>query len=153
MSAPMAAKITQLLTPIIEAEGTTLYDLEFIKEGGNKILRLYIDKPEGVDLNDCERVSRAAEAELDIHDPIPTAYYLEVSSPGIERKLTKPEHFTKYVGHKIAIKLYGPVDGRRKFTGILDSYENGNLTLTDEDGQQRTFEQPQISASRLVVFD
>jgi len=149
----MAAKITQLLTPIIEAQGVTLYDLAFIKEGGSKILRLYIDKPEGVDLNDCERVSRAAEAELDIHDPIPTAYDLEVSSPGIERKLTKPEHFTKYVGHKISLKLYGPVDGRRKFTGILDSYENETLTLTEEDGQTYTFEMPQISASRLAVFE
>ena len=149
----MAAKITQLLTPVLEAQGVTLYDLEFIKEGGSKILRLYIDKPEGIDLNDCERVSRAAEAELDIHDPIPTAYYLEVSSPGIERKLSKPEHFERYVGHKIAIKLYGPVDGRRKFTGSLTSYENGNLSLTEEDGQTRNFEQTQISACRLVVFE
>ena len=153
MSAPMAAKITQLLTPVLEAQGVTLYDLEFIKEGGSKILRLYIDKPEGIDLNDCERVSRAAEAELDIHDPIPTAYYLEVSSPGIERKLSKPEHFERYVGHKIAIKLYGPVDRRRKFTGSLTSYENGNLSLTEEDGQVRNFEQTQISACRLVVFE
>jgi len=149
----MAAKITQLLTPVLEAQGVTLYDLEFIKEGGSKILRLYIDKPEGIDLNDCERVSRAAEAELDIHDPIPTAYYLEVSSPGIERKLSKPEHFERYVGHKIAIKLYGPVDRRRKFTGSLTSYENGNLSLTEEDGQVRNFEQTQISACRLVVFE
>jgi len=149
----MAAKITQLLTPVLEAQGVTLYDLEFIKEGGSKILRLYIDKPEGIDLNDCERVSRAAEIELDIHDPIPTAYYLEVSSPGIERKLSKPEHFERYVGHKIAIKLYGPVDGRRKFTGSLTSYENGNLSLTEEDGQTRNFEQTQISACRLVVFE
>jgi len=149
----MTAKITQLLTPIIEAQGVTLYDLEFIKEGGDKILRLYIDKAEGVDLNDCERVSRAAEAELDIHDPIPTAYYLEVSSPGVERKLTKPEHYAKYIGHKIAIKLYGSVDGRRKFTGILASYEDGNLSLTEEDGQTRHFEQAQVSACRLAVFE
>jgi len=154
MSASMASKITQLLTPIIEAQGVTLYDLEFIKEGGEKILRLYIDKPEGgVDINDCERVSRAAEAELDAHDPIPTAYDLEVSSPGVERKLTKPEHYTRYTGHKIAIKLYAPVDGTRKFTGILTSYENGNLSLTNEDGETRSFEQPQISACRLVVFE
>ncbi|MCL2377908.1 MAG: ribosome maturation factor RimP [Defluviitaleaceae bacterium] len=149
----MSAKITQLLTPIIEAQGVSLYDLEFIKEGGAKILRLYIDKPEGVDLDDCERVSRAAEAELDTHDPIPDAYYLEVSSPGIERKLSKPEHFARYIGHKIALKLYGPVDGRRKFTGNLTSYENGNLSLTEENGQTYDFEQTQISACRLVVFE
>ena len=153
MSAPMAAKITQLLTPVIEAQGVSLYDLEFLKEGGSKILRLYIDKAEGVDLDDCERVSRAAEAELDANDPIPDAYDLEVSSPGVERKLSKPEHYARYIGHKIAIKLYGPVDGRRKFTGILASYENGNLSLTEEDGQTRNFEQAQISACRLVVFE
>jgi len=149
----MTVKITQLLAPIIEAQGVTLYDLEFLKEGGEKILRLYIDKPEGIDLNDCERVSRAAEAELDAHDPIPDAYYLEVSSPGVERKLSKPEHFTRYTGHKIAIKLYGPHEGRRKFTGQLTSYENGNLSLTDEDGQVHHFEQAQIAACRLMVFE
>jgi len=149
----MAAKITQLLTPIVEAQGVALYDLEFIKEGSEKILRLYIDKEEGVDLDDCERVSRAAEAELDAHDPIPAAYYLEVSSPGIERKLSKPEHYAKYIGHKITLKLYGPIDGRRKFTGNLTSYQDGNLTLTEETGQVHNLEQSQIAACRLVVFE
>ena len=155
MSAPMAAKITALLTPIVEAQGVSLYDLEFLKEGSDRILRLYIDKEDGtgVDLNDCERVSRAAEAELDAHDPIPQAYYLEVSSPGVERKLTKPAHFARYTGHKIALKLYAPHDGRRKFTGLLTAYEDGNLSLTEEDGQTHVFEQSQVSACRLVVFE
>ena len=153
MSANMQAKISKLLAPIIEAQGVTLYDLEFLKEGGDKILRLYIDKEDGIDLDDCERVSRAAEAELDTHDPIPDAYYLEVSSPGIERKLSKPEHFVRYTGHKISIKLYGPVDGRRKFTGLLSAYEDGNLTLTEEDGKTHQLQQAQISACRLVVFE
>ena len=153
MSATMQAAITELLTPVIEAQGVSLYDLEFLKESGGKVLRLYIDKDDGVDLDDCERVSRAAEAALDVNDPIPTAYCLEVSSPGIERKLSKPGHFTRYIGHKIAIKLYGPVDGRRKFTGFLSEYNNGNLSLTDEDGQTRQFEMAQIAASRLVVFE
>ena len=155
MSAPMAAKITALLTPIVEAQGVSLYDLEFLKEGGDKILRLYIDKESetGVDLNDCERVSRAAEAELDAHDPIPQAYYLEVSSPGIERKLTKPEHFARYTGHKIALKLYAPHDGRRKFTGQLTAYKDENLFLTEDDGQEQKIERSQVSSCRLVVFE
>ena len=153
MSASMLANITKLLTPVVEAQGVSLYDLEFLKEGDSRTLRLYIDKDAGVDLNDCERVSRAAEAVLDKHDPIHTAYYLEVSSPGIERKLSKPEHFAKYIGHKIALRLYGPVDGRRKFTGQLTGYENGNLSLIDGDGQERQFEEAQISACRLVVFE
>ena len=152
MSAIMQT-ITNLLTPVVEAQGVSIYDLEFIKEGQAKILRIYIDKDSGVDLDDCERVSRAAEAVLDAHDPIDTAYYLEVSSPGIERKLSKPQHFAKYTGHKIALRLYGPVDGRKKFTGILSSYQDGNITLTDEEGINRHFQQSQISACRLVVFE
>ena len=149
----MLADITKLLTPVVEAQGVSLYDIEFLKEGGSRILRLYIDRDAGVDLEDCERVSRAAEAVLDEHDPIQTAYYLEVSSPGIERKLSRLEHFARYTGHKIALRLYGPVDGRRKFTGLLTKYENGNLSLTEEDGQERQFEEAQISACRLVVFE
>ena len=153
MSASILANVTKLLTPAVEAQGVNLYDLEFLKEGTARILRIYIDKDPGVDLNDCERVSRAAEAVLDEHDPIETAYYLEVSSPGIERKLSKPEHFIRYNGHKIALRLYGPVNGRKKYTGILDGYEDGNLTLTDEEGITHHFQQAQISACKLVVFE
>ena len=149
----MLANITNLLTPVVEAQGVSLYDLEFLKEGGSKILRLYIDKETGIDLDDCERVSRAAEAVLDAHDPIPTAYYLEVSSPGVERKLSKPEHFVRYTGHKVALRLYGPIDGRRKYTGQLAGYDNGNISLTEEDGTTRQFEEAQISSCRLVVFE
>ena len=155
MSAPIIAKITALLTPVVEAQGVSLYDLEFLKEGGDKILRLYIDREDGtgVDLNDCERVSRAAEAELDAHDPIPEAYYLEVSSPGVERKLTKPAHFARYTGHKLALKLYAPLGGRRKFTGLLTAYEDENLSLTEDDGQEYKFQRSQVSSCRLVVFE
>ncbi|MCL2572275.1 MAG: ribosome maturation factor RimP [Defluviitaleaceae bacterium] len=153
MSAPKLESIVNLLAPVIETEGVNLYDLEFVKEGSDRILRLYIDKESGVDLEDCERVSRAAEEVLDAHDPIPTAYFLEVSSPGVERKLSKPEHYTRYIGHKIALKLYGPQDGRKKFTGELTRYENNTLTLTEEDGTQHRFQQSQIGGCKLVVFD
>jgi len=153
MSAPKLELITNLLTPAVEACGVTLYDIELLKEGADRILRLYIDKDPAVDLEDCERVSRKAEEVLDAHDPIPTAYDLEVSSPGIERKLTKPWHYTKYIGHKIALRLYGPLDGRRKFTGVLTAYENDLLTLTEEDGTTRNIETAQIGGCRLVVFD
>ena len=153
MSTTKLEIITKLLTPVVEAQNVSLYDLEFIKEGSDRILRLYIDKDPSVDLEDCERVSRAAEEVLDEHDPIPTAYYLEVSSPGIERKLSKPQHFAKYIGHKIALRLYGPVDGRRKFTGVLTAYDNNALTLTEENGNTHHFQQAQISACTLVVFE
>jgi len=153
MSSPKLEQIANLLTPTIQDQGVSLYDLEFLKEGSARILRLYIDKEPGVDLEDCERVSRAAEEVLDAHDPIPTAYYLEVSSPGIERKLSKPEHYTRYTGHKIALRLYGPVEGRKKFTGQLTGYENGVLTLTEGDGAVHHFQQTQVSACNLVVFE
>jgi len=149
----MVDTITNLLAPVAEACGVSLYDIEFLKEGGNRILRLYIDKDEGVDLDDCERVSRAAEEVLDADDPIPTAYFLEVSSPGIERKLSKPEHFSSFIGHKVAIKLYGPQDGRKKFTGQLTDYNNDIITLTEEDEIAHNFERAQISMCRLVVFE
>jgi len=153
MSAPILATVTTLLTPVVEAQGVNLYDIQLLKEGSARVLRLYIDKDTGIDLDDCERVSRAAEAVLDANDPIPTAYNLEVSSPGIERKLSKPEHYTRYTGHKITLKLYAPIDGRKKFTGQLNGYKDGNLTLTDEDGITHNFEGQQISTCRLVVFD
>jgi len=153
-----------LITPIIESNDVELYDMEFVKEGGSRILRLFIDKEGGVDLNDCERVSRAVSAVLDEHDPIDSAYRLQVGSPGIERRIVKPEHFRRYVGHKVTVKLFAPhspeepnaaesvTTGRKKFTGILSGYgEGGKITLEDEDGQVWNFTQKQVSACRLVV--
>ena len=153
MSTAKLELITNLLSPVVQEQGASLYDIEFVKEGSDRILRLYIDTDTGVGLEDCERVSRAVEAVLDAHDPIPTAYDLEVSSPGIERKLTRPKHFAKYIGHKIALRLYGPIDGRKKFTGTLASHQDGNITLTEENGTNHHFQQAQIAACKLVVFE
>ena len=153
-----------LITPVTKAEGCELYDIEYVKEGGDRILRLYIDKEGGVDLDDCERVSRAVEKVLDKHDPIPTAYRLQVGSPGIERKLAKPEHFKKYEGHKITLRLFAPYSppngthetvaatGRKKFTGQLKSFNENTIILKDEDNNEWTFDIKQVSACRLVVF-
>jgi ribosome maturation factor RimP len=147
--------IEPLITPAVEAQGVALYDLEFVKEGGNRILRLYIDTDGGVSLDDCERVSRAVEAVLDVHDPIPQAYMLEVSSPGIERKLSRDAHFTRYMGHKVVIKLFAPYsadNNRKKFTGTLTSYENNQILLSDENNEQWLFEKNQVAMCRLIVF-
>jgi ribosome maturation factor RimP len=100
--------LESLIAPVVEANGVELYDMEFVKEGGNRILRLFIDKEGGVDLNDCERVSRAVSTVLDEHDPIESSYRLQVGSPGIERRIVKPEHFRRYVGHRVTIKLFAP---------------------------------------------
>jgi len=162
----MQQSLEALLSPVAISQGCTLYDIEYVKEGGDRILRLFIDKEGGVDLEDCEKVSRAAEVVLDEHDPIPTAYRLQVGSPGVERKLAKPEHYARYVGQKIALKLFAPyappsgVDetvtetGRKKFTGKLKSFDKNDNTiiLTDEDAHEWTFDLKQISACRLVVF-
>ena len=159
----MVATLEALLAPVAEACGVELYDLEYVKEGGDKILRLYIDKEDGVDLDDCERVSHAVSDVLDEHDPIPGAYRLQVGSPGIDRKLSKPEHFGRYVGHKIELRLFAPhapqdlsqaesiTTGRKKFTGRLTAYNDGKITLADLDGQEWNFEQKQVSACKLVV--
>jgi len=159
----MTTQLEALIAPVAEACGVELYDLEYVKEGGDRILRLFIDKEGGVDLNDCERVSRMVSDILDEHDPIPNAYRLQVGSPGIERRLSKPEHFIRFVGHKVAIRLFAPhspkednraesvTTGRKKFTGILKGYENGEVSLIDADEQEWIFEKDQISACKLVV--
>jgi ribosome maturation factor RimP len=152
-----------LLAPVVEENGAELYDMELVKEGGSRILRLFIDKEGGVDLSDCERVSRAVSDVLDEHDPIAEAYRLQVGSPGIERRLVKPAHFQRFIGSKVLIKLFSPhspkdpsqaesvTTGRKKFTGILTAYNDGDITLTDEEKILWQFEKKQVSACRLVV--
>jgi len=154
----MIEQLELLLTPAVNAQGCELYDIEYIKEGGDMLLRLYIDKENGVDLDDCERVSHAVEAVLDEHDPISATYRLQVSSPGIERKLSKPTHYHSHIGRKVMVKLYAPADpvsGRKKFTGTLTGFaENENeISLSDEDKQIWTFGLKQVATCRLVVFD
>ncbi|MCL2363184.1 MAG: ribosome maturation factor RimP [Defluviitaleaceae bacterium] len=158
--------LTDLLTPIAQANEVSLYDIELVREGGEKILRIYIDKENhndpasddpilhgGVDLNDCERFSRAAEAVLDAHDPIPDAYALEVSSPGIERKLTRDAHFSRYIGHKVQLRLYAPLEGRKNFKGILAAFENKILSLKIETDPLIKISRESIASCKLVVFD
>ncbi len=145
--------VEPLLSPVISEQGCELYDIEYVKEGGDRILRLYIDKDGGVDLNDCERVSRASEAVLDDKDPIPAAYVLEVSSPGIERKLKKDSHYARYTGEKVLVRLFSPIDGRKSFKGILQGLRDGTVTVTEEDGREFKFERAKISSCRLVVFE
>ena len=146
------AKLTELLTPVACDTGVILYDIELVREGGEKILRIYIDKEENVDLNDCERFSRAAEVVLDTNDPIPDAYALEVSSPGIERKLTRDAHFTRYIGHKIQLRLYAPLNNRKNFAGVLTQYEDKILTI-QSDADLVQIPRTSVASCKLVVFD
>jgi ribosome maturation factor RimP len=113
-------QVRQILDPILESMGLTLWELEFQKQGPKWLLRIYIDRdPAGVTLGDCETVSRDLGAALDVEDIIPHAYTLEVSSPGLDRALTKPEHFVRFAGSTIKVKTYQPVNGQKVFRGKL----------------------------------
>jgi len=154
MESYMVETLEKLLAPVAQQEGCELYDIEYVKEGSERILRLFIDSADGINLDDCERVSRAVEAVLDEEDPITGEYRLQVSSPGVERKLRKPTHYTRFVGHKMAVRLFAPHDpvtGRKKFTGKLTKFENNKLTIQTDD-EEFTIELSQVSACNLVVF-
>ncbi len=124
-----------LAEPIAKDEGCYIYDAEFVKEGGLCFLRIYIDKDGGVDLDICEKVSRALSEKLDEKDPIKQNYYLEVSSPGIERKLKTKEHFERYMGETVDIGLYKAVNKSKTLTGCLKGFSEGIITVSvnDED--------------------
>lgn len=145
-------KIMPFLEPIIAEKNLELVDLEFVKEGANWYLRVYIDKEGGVDIDDCEGVSRALEAGLDASDPIEQAYILEVSSPGIDRPLKKEADFEKYRGEIIDIKLYKARDGQKQYQGKLLGLENGAISIEYEGNQVITFEQKEVAAVRLAVI-
>ena len=127
------AKVTQLAAqlaqPIVQANGCTLWDVEYVREAGTWFLRIYIDKEGGVSINDCEAVSRPLSDALDEADPIEGSYTLEVSSAGADRALKKPEHFAAFVGREVDVHLYRPVDGRKEHTGVLAGYEQGDVLL------------------------
>jgi len=150
-------KLNSLLEPIVAGQGYELYDLEYVKEGTERILRLYIDKPVGIDIDDCERVSHAVEAVLDEHDPIPGEYRLQVSSPGVERKIKKPSHFERFIGHRVTLRLFAPADpvtGRKKYTGTITNFMNNTISLTPDEGDEEiSFDIKQVSACNLKVFD
>lgn len=123
------ATVESLIRPLIEPMGYELVDVEFVKEGGRRFLRLYIDYEGGVTLDDCQAVSRAVEARLDEVDPIPENYYLEVSSPGVERPLKREADFARFAGKTIRISTYAPFDGRKSFVGELLGLADGQVRL------------------------
>lgn len=139
-----------LLAPIAAAQGVEIYDVEYVKEGSEYYLRAYIDKPEGVNIGDCEGVSRALSDALDREDFIPEAYILEVSSPGLGRTLKKDKHLQKSLGEKVEVKLYQPIDKIKEFSGILKEFDEKNLTILEESGA-RTFQRTDIALIRLAL--
>jgi len=148
------AKVTDiaaaLAAPFVEASGCTLWDVEYVKEAGDWFLRVYIDKPGGVDINDCEAVSRPLSDALDEADPIEGSYTLEVSSAGIDRALKKPEHFAAFLGSEVEVRLYRPAEGRKDHVGILRAYENGDVSIETAQGV-KTFPKADVAQVRLYV--
>ncbi len=145
------ARTEELLLPIAKAQGVEIYDVEYVKEGSDWFLRAYIDKPDGVTIDDCENVSRALSAKLDEDDFIEEAYILEVSSPGLGRILKKEKHFQKSIGLEVEVKTYKPIDKEKQFIGILTSYEEGLITIKTEKKEMR-FNKSDIASVRLT-FD
>lgn len=121
--------VERLAEPIVATAGVELVDVEYKKEGDNWYLRVFIDKSGGVDLDDCSRVSEALSDRLDEVDPIPTAYFLEVSSPGAERPLKKPRDFQRAIGSYVSVGLYEPMEGQKTLSGVLVHYDESGLTL------------------------
>ncbi len=136
--------------PIVKEHGCALWDVEYVREGSEYFLRLYIDKDGGVDINDCEAISRAVDPILDEKDPIPGSYHFEVCSAGLERVLKRPSDFQKYLGSPITVKLYRPRNGMKEIPCVLRAYEDGRLTV--EAGKETvTFEKSEVALVRLRV--
>lgn len=145
------ARTEALLQPIAAAHQVEIYDVEYVKEGSDWYLRAYIDKPEGVDINDCENVSRALSEALDKEDFISDAYILEVSSPGLGRVLKKDKHLEKSLGQEVELKTYKPIDQCKEFGGILKSYDKDSVTITMEE-EEKVFKRADLAVIRLA-FD
>ena len=146
------AAVRKIVEPIAEQLGLEIWDIRFLKEGTTWYLRIFIDKDGGVSIDDCVEMTRAINKPLDEADPIEQAYCLEVSSPGIERELTRDEHFLKCIGQKIMVKTIRPIDGKRDFKGVLESYDNGTIGFRADDGMGLAFTKKEVSFVKLDDF-
>ncbi len=144
------AKTEALLKPIAEENGVSIYDVEYVKEGSDYYLRAYIDKQSGVNIMDCENVSRALSDALDREDFIPDAYILEVSSPGLGRTLKKDKHLQASIGQQVDIKLFKPIDQCKEFTGELKGFDADSVTILEGE-EPRSFQRRDIALIRLTL--
>jgi len=146
----LTEQIWQYAEPVVTAQGCTVWDVEYVREGADWFLRIYIDKAGGVDITDCEAISRAMDPILDEKDPIPTSYTFEVCSAGIERTLKRPGDFAQFMGSDVLVRLYRPKDGTKEFPGVLRGYEDGRVTIGYL-GKELTFEKSEVALVRLRV--
>lgn len=142
--------VQKLAEPVVREHGCTLWDVEYVREGDQRFLRLYLDKEGGVNIDDCEAVSRAMDPLLDEADPIPESYHFEVCSAGLERVLKRPSDFARFLGSPVTVKLYRPLNGRKEIPAVLTGYDDGRITV--EAGTETiTFEKSQVAQVRLRV--
>jgi ribosome maturation factor RimP len=149
MAIPLRDKLIALTEPLLQLLGYELVDLEYAPGRAHSLLRIFIDRREGVGIDDCERVSRELSALLDVEDPVPTRYTLEVSSPGLDRVLRTPEHFQRFVGERVRLELLQPRAGRRRYTGRLESLSAEGIEL-NVDGAMVSVPFADIGRARLA---
>ncbi len=145
------ARFEKILLPVTEACGVEIYDVEYVKEGSDFYLRAYIDKPGGVTIGDCEKVSRAVSDIMDREDFIAEAYILEVSSPGLGRALKKDKHLAGSIGEEVEIKTYKPIDKQKEFSGILKTFDAESITIGTKEGESMKFARSDVALIRLAL--
>ena len=146
----LTRQLHDLLSPVITTLGYELVGVEYLPSGGgDATLRVYIDQENGIDVEDCQQVSHQVSGLLDVEDPIPGQYTLEVSSPGMDRPLFVAEHYQRFAGHKVRIQLAMPLDGRRKFTGLLQGMQGDDVAV-EIDGETRLIPLDRVEKARLV---
>ena len=143
-------QVAQFAEPVVRAHGCTLWDVEYVREGGEWFLRLYIDKDGGVDISDCEAISRVVDPILDEKDPIPDSYNFEVCSAGLERQLKRPSDFEQFMDSAVTVKLFKAVNGAKEYAGTLTGYADGAVTI-EAAGTTYTFQKNEVAQVRLRV--
>lgn len=143
-------KVTELAKPVVEEEGCSLWDVEYVREAGSWFLRIFIDKDGGVGIDDCERISRRLDPILDEADPIPDSYVFEVGSAGAERELKRPGDFEQFMGSEVEVRLYQPLNGCKVYVGVLAGYDNSRVTVTAGKNEV-SFDKSQIALVKLHV--
>ena len=148
--AKIEEKVENLIRKNIEELGYDLYDVEYVKEAKDYFLRIYIDSKKGIDLNDCEKVSNNITELLDKEDLIPEQYFLEVSSPGIERVLKKEKHLSDNIGNEVQIKLFKPFEGQKQYKGILKGFDETKIEIVNQNEEQINIDRKNISQIKTV---
>ena len=143
-------KVAALAKPVVEEEGCTLWDVEYVREAGTWYLRILVDKEGGLGIDDCERISRRLDPMLDEADPIPDSYVFEVGSAGAEREFKRASDYEQFLGSEVELRLYQPINGSKSFVGTLKAYDDGDVTI-ETGGSEQRFEKGKIALVKLHV--